>query len=172
MITIANANALHIPLPDKSVQCVATSPYSGAHFATFPPALIEPMILAGTSARGECPHCGKAWARVVEKEYKGSAEVDYKDNGAGRGARSHTNGAAYQQWKEDHPDKFIGWRPQCACPPHEPIPQTVLDPFAGSGTTGKVAVQHGRRAVLLDLNLKYIDLQFERTNGVQVTMPL
>src|SRR5574337_550524 len=32
----------------RSVWTVPTLPYSGAHFATFPPALIEPCILAGT----------------------------------------------------------------------------------------------------------------------------
>lgn len=32
----------------RSVWEVATQPYSGAHFATFPPALIEPCILAGS----------------------------------------------------------------------------------------------------------------------------
>ena len=36
----------------RSVWSVATSPYKGAHFATFPPALIEPCILAG------CPEGG------------------------------------------------------------------------------------------------------------------
>lgn len=32
----------------RSVWTVATRPYTGAHFATFPPALIEPCILAGS----------------------------------------------------------------------------------------------------------------------------
>ena len=32
----------------RSVWTVATHPYKGAHFATFPPALIEPCILAGS----------------------------------------------------------------------------------------------------------------------------
>jgi len=32
----------------RSVWTVATQPYNGAHFATFPPALIEPCILAGS----------------------------------------------------------------------------------------------------------------------------
>jgi len=36
----------------RSVWTVATQPYKGAHFATFPPALIEPCILAG------CPEDG------------------------------------------------------------------------------------------------------------------
>lgn len=34
----------------RSVWTVATRPYKGAHFATFPPALIEPCILAGSRA--------------------------------------------------------------------------------------------------------------------------
>lgn len=34
---------------------VATQPFSEAHFATFPPALIEPCILAGCPAGGTCP---------------------------------------------------------------------------------------------------------------------
>src|SRR5690606_936757 len=36
----------------RSVWTVTTQPFSGAHFATFPPALIEPCILAG------CPKGG------------------------------------------------------------------------------------------------------------------
>jgi DNA modification methylase len=36
----------------RTVWTVATQPFSGAHFATFPPALIEPCILAG-SRRGD-----------------------------------------------------------------------------------------------------------------------
>jgi hypothetical protein len=37
----------------RSVWTVSTTPFPGAHFATFPPALIEPCILAG------CPPAGK-----------------------------------------------------------------------------------------------------------------
>lgn len=36
----------------RSVWTVATQPYSEAHFATYPPALIEPCILAGCPAGG------------------------------------------------------------------------------------------------------------------------
>jgi len=35
---------------------------------------------------------------------------------------------------------------------------TVLDPFCGSGTTGMVALKHGRRFVGIDLNAIYLDL--------------
>ena len=41
---------------------------------------------------------------------------------------------------------------------------TVLDPFSGSGTTGIVAAQHNRNAVLLELNQEYIDLAKARIN--------
>lgn len=36
----------------RSVWTVATQPYSGAHFATFPPKLIEPCVLAGAPEHG------------------------------------------------------------------------------------------------------------------------
>jgi DNA modification methylase len=35
---------------------------------------------------------------------------------------------------------------------------TVLDPFAGSGTTGQVAIELGRRAILIELNPNYCDM--------------
>jgi len=75
----------------KSVWTVTTKGYKGAHFATFPPDLIRPCILAG------CPKDG-----------------------------------------------------------------TVIDPFAGSGTTGKVAIENGRRAILIELNPEYIKLIEQR----------
>lgn len=69
----------------RNVWTVATRPFPEAHFATFPPDLVEPCIKAG------CPISG-----------------------------------------------------------------TVLDPFAGAGTTGLVADRLQRDAILIDLNPKYI----------------
>lgn len=71
----------------RNVWTVATRPYKGAHFATFPPTLIEPCILAGS-------------------------------------------------------------RPG----------DIVLDPFGGSGTTAGVALAHGRKAILCELNPEYAAL--------------
>ncbi|MBK1883685.1 site-specific DNA-methyltransferase [Luteolibacter pohnpeiensis] len=68
----------------RSVWTVPTMSFSGAHFATYPPDLVKPCILAG------CPAGG-----------------------------------------------------------------TVLDPFGGSGTTGLVALELGRSAILLELNPEY-----------------
>ena len=82
----------------RTVWEIATQPYPGAHFATFPEALVEPCILAGS-------------------------------------------------------------RPG----------DVVLDPFAGSGTTGRVAIKHQRRAVLVDVNRAYLTEQAtKRLNGVQM----
>ena len=47
----------------RTVWTVATHPYSGVHFATFPPALIEPCILAG------CPET-VLYCPACEVEYK------------------------------------------------------------------------------------------------------
>jgi site-specific DNA-methyltransferase (adenine-specific) len=82
----------------RSVWTVPTSPYAGAHFATYPPDLIKPCIMAGTKPG-----------------------------------------------------------------------DVVLDPFGGSGTTGQVALELGRRAILCELNEDYAQIIHQRTN---VTMGL
>jgi len=75
----------------RTVWTVNTKPYKEAHFATYPPELIEPCILAG------------------------SAEGDI-----------------------------------------------VLDPFSGSGTTGEMALKHGRNYIGLELNPEYATLSEKR----------
>jgi DNA modification methylase len=40
----------------------------------------------------------------------------------------------------------------------------VLDPFGGSGTTGKVAIDYGRKAILCELNPEYVKIINQRTN--------
>jgi DNA modification methylase len=47
---------------------------------------------------------------------------------------------------------------------------TVLDPFGGSGTTAAVAVAHGRRAVLCELNPTYADLSTDRVGPMLCAM--
>lgn len=80
----------------RSVWTVPTKPFSGAHFAVFPPELIIPCVLAG------CPVGG-----------------------------------------------------------------TVLDPFGGSGTTGIVAVENSRKAILCELNPDYAAMAADRINDAQ-----
>jgi DNA modification methylase len=80
----------------RSVWTVATRPYKGAHFATYPPALITPCVLAGSR-----------------------------------------------------------------------VGDVVFDPFAGSGTTGAVAVTHGRKAIMCELNQEYVGLIESRMAQVE-----
>ena len=80
----------------RSVWTVTTQPYKGAHFATFPPKLITPCVLAG-SKQGD----------------------------------------------------------------------TVLDPFAGAGTTGLVAIENGRNFLGCELNPDYKEIAEKRINNAQ-----
>jgi DNA modification methylase len=47
-----------------------------------------------------------------------------------------------------------------------PTDGTVLDPFGGSGTTGQVAMEEGRKSILCELNPEYVQLMNQRLNGV------
>lgn len=114
----------------RSVWKVNPVPYAGAHFAVFPPNLVAPCILAGTSEKGCCPVCGTPWDRTPE-----------------------------------------GWEAACGCPPHEPVPCKVLDPFSGSGTTGAVALDYGRDYVGLDLSEDYLELAQTRLLGEPPVKP-
>jgi len=159
----------------RSVWEVATKPYSGAHFATFPPDLIEPCILAGTSEKGGCPECGAPWERVVEASggtigkgwtdhkadlTKGMSQANYMRVGS----QVDKNGELYKR-------TTTGWRPTCDCNAGDPVPQVVLDPFSGSGTTGEVAIQHRRKYFGIELNMEYIALSRERmTTDVMLPM--
>jgi DNA modification methylase len=40
----------------------------------------------------------------------------------------------------------------------------VIDPLAGSGTTGKEALELGRKAILIELNPAYIDIINQQCN--------
>ena len=55
----------------------------------------------------------------------------------------------------------------CRCAPSTPAPTacTVLDPFAGSGTTLAVAVANGRSAIGIELNPEYVPLIEQRIAG-------
>lgn len=153
----------------RSVWTIATSPYSGAHFAAFPPKLIEPCILAGTSAKGKCPKCGAPWFR--EKIKTGEVQRRWSTNNA--------EGSPYEkQSSMQNTYDLSDWKPSCKCldaegNPFTPVPCVVLDPFSGSGTTVAKALELGRHGVGLDLNQEYCTkLATKRTKNVQIRMSL
>jgi len=149
----------------RSVWTVATAPYSGAHFATFPPALIEPCILAGTSEHGCCAQCGAPWERVMEHR-SGDTEASHRPKRtAGMSSATSTlslSGNGSKEWaKRGGKTAHLGWQATCACNA-DVNPCTVLDPFNGSGTTGAVACAHNRNYIGIDLSADYIELAHQR----------
>ena len=154
----------------RSVWNVSTKAYDGAHFATFPPKLIEPMILAGTSARGCCGSCGAAWRRIVEETKietrpdKSSKYGTLEEDIRGRGLRKRVITES----------RTLGWEPACGCDPeHGTVPCTVLDPFVGSGTTVAVALANGCRGIGIELNEEYLrDNAVPRVRGTLLSRPL
>jgi DNA modification methylase len=138
----------------RNVWTVSAAPYKGAHFATFPPKLIEPMILAGTSAKGACGSCGAPWVRQTETSYDNPG--NRTTNGPRSLAQRHeTAGFAVRLEKRV---ETLGWSPSCACPAADPVPCVVLDPFLGSGTTLMVADWNGRDGVGIELSAAYAEM--------------
>jgi hypothetical protein len=102
----------------RNVWTIATAPYSEAHFATFPPALAERCIKAGTSERGCCGQCGKPWVRVTDVERRdtrpaltskyGGLETDIRATGPG-------NVAFGLARRTEATVATTGWRAGCEC---------------------------------------------------------
>jgi DNA modification methylase len=147
----------------RTVWTIATEAYPEAHFATYPEALVEPCILAGTSSMGVCPECGKQWERVVSKEYLSKAQYTPKnenlryENGRGRNVTRMGDGVNTQT---------LSWQPTCKHT-EQPIPAIILDPFLGSGTTASVAKRLGRNWLGFELNPTYIKLAWKRIDQTQ-----
>lgn len=103
--------------------------YQGAHFATYPPALIEPCILAGTSEHGCCPRCGASWERVVGKARTTTRPGKDTKVRPGGGVRLDGEVTGNRDPERHVTDtRTLGWRPGCKCygleligdPPPEP----------------------------------------------------
>ena len=140
----------------RTVWTIPTAPYSGAHFATWPPVLVETMVKAGTSERGVCPTCGAPWRRVVDKGEAVNAPRNPNDAlpYTANGSTNHGNGATTLH--KVRTVETVEWRPTCAHADASPIPAIVLDPFCGSGTTLLVARQLGRYGLGFDLSETYL----------------
>ena len=141
----------------RDVWTITTQPTPEAHFATFPEALVEPCIKAGTSERGCCSVCGAPWVRVVEKtQYQPEIVpigVRFVDESRGDKTRK-LSGPEYNKSVKKLSET---WQPTCTCNAG-PVPCVVLDPFGGSGTVAKVARDLNRDAILIEINPAYVEI--------------
>lgn len=149
----------------RSVWSLNPEPSSMAHYAVMPTKLVEPCVLAGSSQYGACSQCGAPWERVVERE--GGNYAERKANGAG----GPYNLKPELNRGKGHIDAQVstvttGWQPTCLCAAPV-VPCTVLDPFAGSGTTLAVALKFGRRAIGIDLDSRNLELAHKRIARMQ-----
>lgn len=134
----------------RSVWSMNTGNYSGAHFATFPEELPEICIKAGTSEKGCCAECGAPYERVLEKVDE--VKVRY----------SKTNQGPYRERDTQAVKKTVGWERTCECDTDDIEACSVLDPFAGAGTTLLVAERLGRHSVGVELNPEYVEMAYDR----------
>lgn len=58
----------------RDVWTINPKAFTGAHFAVYPPELIEPCVLAGTSAHGACADCGTPWVRNHNDSWRPDCE--------------------------------------------------------------------------------------------------
>jgi hypothetical protein len=142
---------------------LATAPYPGSHYATYPLTVPRRLIQAMCPSR-VCVVCGWPSERVTEIA-----------NGTGRITDRHPtdrgkNDGEANAWRAATGDTCtvnttLGWT-DCGC--SDDTPQAylfgrwrtghVLDPFGGSGTTAVAAALDGRDATLIDLDPRNVDL--------------
>jgi len=154
---------------------ITTKPFPEAHFATYPPDLCEKPIKSSCPPK-VCARCGSPYERVTERvegevteamrragsdsegDYRGIETKDYESAMAQKPSESKRR--ILQSMKQNI--RTVGWRKTCGCETDETKPGIVLDPMAGSGTTGLVAKKLGRDFVLIDLNPDYVEMAKER----------
>jgi hypothetical protein len=151
----------------RNVWTIATEAFPDAHFATYPTALVERCIRAGTSERGCCAACGAPWVRVTENGgYTASSSHNYapcpnKGHLRTMGERAaNMTGGGFIPGRQ-RITTTTGWAASCACDAAT-VPCTVLDPFVGSGTTILVADRLQRDAIGIDLNTAYASMAVAR----------
>lgn len=176
----------------RSVWEISTKPFPEAHFATFPEALVEPCVMAGTSEGGCCANCGSPRVRRTElgeldREHQMACGADSNGEYHGVSAKHGETAEDYDRLKKrqqrerkkatgagQNPSEvkariLAGMREKrtVGWDPTcecggETTPCTVLDPFSGSGTSGVVAIRHRRRYIGIELNPEYAAMSERR----------
>lgn len=151
----------------RTVWTIASQPFSAAdygitnidHYATFPPKLVEPCLLAGSSPKA-CECCGAPWERVLaptgQLNRREAAHMPLNTP-----TKTDSSGWAPTRIATDR------WRPTCNHENEGTGKCIVLDPFCGAGTVALVALQYGRHYLGIEINQDYIALAQRRIAQVQ-----
>jgi DNA modification methylase len=149
----------------RDVWIIRPEGFKGAHFATFPQALVRPCILAGTSPKA-CELCGAPWRPIygtldVAGRGFGNKERKYRQDRGGPASSTKRQGHAVPWTPQAR--EILDYKRSCNCSLATGSGKcVVLDPFGGAGTTALVAEQLGRDSILIELNPEYVALSDAR----------
>jgi len=153
--TKADGTSLNHPIGKnkRDVWFYKPAQFKDAHFAVFPPELIEPCIKAGSSEKGCCAACGAPYKRILKKVGEFQR----------RWGKGNLSGSPYsKQGSMQNLYEMSHWEQTCDCETDEIVPCVVMDIFMGSGTTGLVARSYKRDYVGIELSDKYAEMADDR----------
>ena len=136
---------------------IQTQPFMEAHFAVFPESLVRRPIMA-TAPKEICLKCGKARERVSKTEY--DVRVDHPKAEEPKLALNMDNKFKSMQFTGSAIHYTTGWK-SCSCSAGFRS-GIVLDPFGGSGTVAKVALENGLSTVYIDVKESYREMAKRR----------
>lgn len=150
---------------------IATQPYKGSHYATYPEELARRVILLMCPER-VCMECGEPSRRITGEVLYTDAQGDDRNSDARSWASAGPNGnRGKNQGRTDggviRTAPTLGWTD---CGHNAWRPGVVLDPFAGSGTTLRMAQGNGRSSIGIDLDSRNAGLAIERVGPLYLTV--
>lgn len=128
-----------------------------------------PVTGGGGTPREKSPHKGSNWAIDAERSSVPGGATSVAVGSAARffysakASKADRNGSKHPTVK---PIALMQWLCRLVTPPGG----TVLDPFAGSGTTGAAALAEGFRVVLCERETEYV-ADIQRRLGVVQSLP-
>jgi DNA modification methylase len=141
------------------------------HYAQFCREIPRRVIRASTSHYGVCSVCGVPFVRELVKYRPSSYVAGDKDEraieGWGKdvvtGKPLSTNRPLSSIYRDTQQSKIItgGWKQNCDCN-STVAASVVMDPFGGSCTTGLVAAELGRSAIMIDIKEEYLQMGHNR----------